>query len=480
MVPPLHLQIPVNRTIAIVQSDYSIAMIPDRLADQNLILEKNINNIDYDTLNSIIDNNGLDTTKNLDKFKNAILDAIKIPNMFVNVGPHDTAEGDQMLSDEHVKVKLIVDKYWSEATPQQKMEYYNALKTSIVSSKFFLQHCYQNNIQVRVVQNKVRNLIDLEKSPNERETSVYLSQLGDFYDKAKDFYLQATNVKFIGSIINIANMSSKDGIYINIQEARRTSTTEINGLPSFDLNSPIITISNRDVYTKFIPPTMYEYTTRSITEILSNFIPRDDWNDKKEIVYNELCETFKYDIHGVNPDMIKKSGRSFRCQDTAGPLGYDDVYTYKAFKDRCGQFASFETRQPGRSIVVHDTYIAVSSLNESTDGQIPYSITEYGIFLLDKSLNENINTDYSDYEEYRMLPYTVDQIYYLVERILDIDTEEDAVRVHEMAQDMMTKAMLTQHGTVVRSKTSVKPYKGEPLMEGESIIKSGYTVKSIV
>ena len=455
-------------------------MLTDRLADQNLILEKNINNINYDTLNSIIDNNGLDTTKNLDKFKNAILDAIKIPNMFVNVGPHDTAEGNEILSDEHAKVKLIVEKYWSEATAQQKMEYYNALKTSIVSSKFFLQHCFQNNIQVRVVQNKVRQLFDLKENPNKRETNIYLSQLGDFYEKAKDFYLQATNVKFIGSIINIANMSSKDGIYINIQEARRTSTTEINGKPSFDLTGPIMTISNRDVYTKFVPPTMYEYSTKSITEILSNFIPRDDWNDKKEIVYNELCETFKYDVIDVNPDMIKKSGRTFRCQDTAGPLGYDDVYTYKAFKDRCGQFATFDLRQPGRSIVIHDTYIAVSSQNESTDSQIPFSVTEYGIFLLDKTLNENMKSDYSELEEYRLLPYTVDQIYYLVERVLDIDTEEDAVRVHEMAQDMMTKAMLTQHGAVVRSKTSVRPYKGEPLMEGESIIRSDYTVKSIV
>lgn len=416
-----------------------------------------------------IDGDCVETTANIDTFKSAVIDAIKIPNMFVNPNVHSSTHShsedmDDIVSDEHVKIKAIVEKYWPESTPQQKMEYYNALKNSVISSRLFLQHCRNNNMQIRVVQYESSQYLRPENG------KLIIPQLGDFYDEAKDFYRQATNVMFIGSVINIKNRARRDGHYIDIRLARRTSTSVIGDANMFDVDGIVASISNRDTYTKFVAPTMFQFTTRSITEVISNFMTRDDWEKKKNIVFDSISRLLQFLIL---PEEIKNSGNKLRCIDMTGPLGYDEALPYKAFKDRCALFANYYVEQPGRYAVVHDTYISVTPVG----GSIPYKLTAYGIFLLDGTVNKNMIINIDDRKRYRMLPFNTDDAYELIEDILNATTADDNATVARKINEMQIKINLSKYGAiVVKDGVFVRPYKeDEKLSEGEEKLVTAYT-----
>lgn len=409
----------------------------------------------------------LDRTSDLDKFRSAVMDAIKIPNMFVDINRHtdDNAsnEGDEaILSDEYSKVRKIVEKYWPNETTEHKVEYYNALKTCINSSEIFLQHCRTNDIQVRVVQFTSSRLIRFI------DGFIYVSQIGDFFDEVKDMYRQATNVKFIGSIVNVRNTSNDNGNYIDVICARRTSDSDVANADMYDINGVVSSISNRDKYTKFIPPTRAEYTTKSLTEIISNFMTRDDWSTVKDDVYQLISDMTGGDI---TPKMIKDSGNTLRCIDMAGPLGYDDILTYDAFKDRCAVIGNKSSKQPGRTAVVHDTYLAITRVGD----QVPCTITVYGILLLDKALNENIRVDLNDSRKYTILPLICDDVYDVIESYLNRENDDDEA-INKKIRQMKINYLLDKHeAVIIKNGEYVRPYReGDRLLEGENVIRSKY------
>ena len=178
---------------------------------------------------------------------------------------NDTAATENIPSESTTKLANLVDEYWPDASVEEKTEYYNALKTCVASSNVFLQHCKNNDIQIRIVEFNQKKLMNMSKG------LIYVSQLGDFFDESCDFYKQATNIKFIGSIVNIRNISDDNGKYLDVIKARRTSDSNVANASMYDVNGLVTSISNREQYTKFIPPTRSEYRTKSITEIIFIF-----------------------------------------------------------------------------------------------------------------------------------------------------------------------------------------------------------------
>lgn len=426
--------------------------------------EHGVNQMDDDISKTF--ESSLDRTSDLNKFRSAVMDAIKIPNMFPDSRRHSSEnsgnEGDEaILSDEYSKVKAIVEKYWPDETTEHKVEYYNALKTCINSSEIFLQHCKTNDIQVRVVEFKSSRLIKFV------DGFIYISQLGDFFDEMKEMYRQATYVKFIGSLVNVRNTSNDNGKYIDVICARRTSDFDVSNADMYDVNGLVTSISNRDKYTKFIPPTRAEYSTKSLTEIISNFTIRDDWNTVKDEVYDLISQMTNGDI---TSKMIKNSGNTLRCIDMAGPLGYDDILTYGAFKDRCAVIGNRSKKQPGRTAIVHDTYLAITRVGE----EVPCTITVYGVLLLDKSLNNNIDVKLDDERKYTILPLICDDVYNVIEGYLN--RENNSQNITQKVKEMKIDYLLGKHDIIVlKNGEYVRPYKeGDKLMEGESVIKSKY------
>lgn len=402
----------------------------------------------------------MNTTKDLDKFRNAVMEAIELPNIFSKLKDHadSNSTGDTAsLGDDSIKVKEIIERYWPEENAKNKVEYYNALKTCINSSTFFLQHSRQREIQVRVVQFTTNRLIKFV------DGFIYINQLGDFFEEIRNMYKQATNIKFIGSIVNVRNTSSNNGNYIDITCAQRTSDSHIANTEMYDTSGELTSISNRDKYTKFIPPTRYEYTTKSLTELICNFMTRDDWNSVKDGVFQLVSDMTGGEF---SPTDIKNSGNKLRCIDMASPLGYDDILTYDGFKDRCAVVGNKTSKQPGRTAVIHDTYLAITRVSE----EAPCSLTVYGILLLDKSLNKNINIDLNNQINYYILPLICDDVYEAIEGYLN--NRNVTAQVEKMKIEYLLgkhDAIVTKNGAFVRVYNT-----GEKLMEGEEIVRSKY------
>lgn len=402
----------------------------------------------------------MNTTSDLDKFHSAVMEAIELPNIFSKLNDHadSNSTGDTAsIGDDSIKVKEIVERYWPEENAKNKVEYYNALKTCINSSTFFLQHSRQREIQVRVVQFTTNRLIKYI------DGFIYINQLGNFFEEIRNMYKQATNIKFIGSIVNVRNTSINNGNYIDITCAQRTSDSHIANTEMYDTSGELTSISNRDKYTKFIPPTRYEYSTKSLTELICNFMTRDDWNSVKDGVFKLVSNMTGGEF---SPTDIKNSGNKLRCIDMASPLGYDDILTYDGFKDRCAVVGDKTSSQPGRTAVIHDTYLAITRVSE----EAPCSLTVYGILLLDKSLNKNINIDLNNQFNYYILPLICDDVYEAIEGYLNNRN------VTAQVEKMKIEYLLGKHDAIVTKKGAfVRVYNtGEKLMEGEEIVRSKY------
>ena len=391
---------------------------------------------------------------------------------------YDTTATDNIPSENTTTLTNLVDKYWPDASVEDKTEYYNALKTCVASSNVFLQHCKNNDIQIRIVEIKQKKLMNMSRG------LIYVSQLGDFFDESRDFYKQATNIKFIGSIINIRNISDVNGKYLDIIKARRTSDSNVANTSMYDINGVVTSISNRDQYTKFIPPTRSEYRTKSITEIISNFTTRDDWNQYKDKVFQKISDMMG---NKISPEDIKNSGNRLRCIDMAEPIGFDDILTFDAYKDRCSVVGNMLKKQPGKTVTVHDTYLAVTSIGD----EVPYVVTVYGLFILDKSLNDNLKMKLDYNKKYYIMPFLSDEVYEAVYSILpkspldDDDTDQDGnqdanANKVDLFEKLKIRYMLSEYNEIVVANNKyVRPYKGEKLGKGEQVMREKYELFTI-
>ena len=384
---------------------------------------------------------------------------------------NDTAATENIPSESTTKLANLVDEYWPDASVEEKTEYYNALKTCVASSNVFLQHCKNNDIQIRIVEFNQKKLMNMSKG------LIYVSQLGDFFDESCDFYKQATNIKFIGSIVNIRNISDDNGKYLDVIKARRTSDSNVANASMYDVNGLVTSISNREQYTKFIPPTRSEYRTKSITEIISNFTTRDDWNQYKDKVFEKLSDMMGKKI---SPDDIKNSGNRLRCIDMAEPIGFDDILTFDAYKDRCSVVGDLLKKQPGKTVTVHDTYLAITSIGND----VPFVITVYGLFMLDKTLNDNLKMKLNYNKKYYIMPFLSDEVYEAVYSILpksNLDNEalgedeDENSHREDIIDKLKIRYMLSEYKEIVVSDNKyVRPYKGEKLGKGEQVMREKY------
>ena len=211
-------------------------------------------------------------------------------------------------------VAKIVNNLFPTASTEEKVEYYNAIESGLQSAQMFLQHCKNQDIQLRILQLNANGTVESKELDESGEivqtkSAVYFNTLSEFYEKGKDLYKQATNVKFIGSIVQIRNTSGDNGNALDVSIAMKTSNQDdLTDAESYDGSGSNISVYNKQSFTKFLPSSRYAYKTESLQKILSAFTSNPDWDGKKEEIYAKLAELLDTDV-----ETLMKAGSSLRC-----------------------------------------------------------------------------------------------------------------------------------------------------------------------
>ena len=182
----------------------------------------------------------------------------------------------------------------------------------------------------------------------------------------------------------------------------------------------------------------------------------------------------------ISPEDIKNSGNRLRCIDMAEPIGFDDILTFDAYKDRCSVVGDLLKKQPGKTVTVHDTYLAITSIGND----VPFVITVYGLFMLDKTLNDNLKMNLNYNKKYYIMPFLSDEVYEAVYSILpksNLDNEalgedeDDNSHREDIIDKLKIRYMLSEYKEIVVSDNKyVRPYKGEKLGKGEQVMREKY------
>lgn len=405
---------------------------------------------------------------------------------FINLhnahGTHDESEN-YVKGTTYDKIAMIVDKYWPDATEEERTEIYNSIKSAVDSASIFLQHCKEQDIQFRTVELKAVDKVKGEINEEGKHDIVFVNQLANFYDQGKEFYKQASNIKYIGAVLTIKNTSSDNGNCLDISISRKTTNSDLTDPESYDGTGSNISLYNKDVFRKFLPASKIAYKTKSINEIINKFSNDVNFENVKETIFKKLAELLDMDVKD-----IKNSSDKIRCIDKSQPIEYDNILDYEAFKERCAGITDLDAKYPGTIASIYDTYIKLTTLAEST----PFTISCYGIFMLDKSVNKNINSEVQsdDKNQYIMSPASAKEIYdtvddtikeYVVENGSEEEDENGSEEEDEYENEqakrkfMNTKIKIAKklYGkVVVKDGKYVKPYEGAKLEKGEKVLSS--------
>ena len=296
--------------------------------------------------------------------------------------PNDDGEIDSSVD----LIGLYVDAYWPNASEEERQEYYNAVKHGVESAQIFLQHSQKNDIQMRILQLSAES--EVTGKPDEF-SYVFVNQLSSFYRKAQDLFHQSTNLVYVGSVINIRNTSNENGNALNVSLAMKTSNpSNLTDPESYDDAANNIAVYNKEAYTKFLPASQCTYDTESLSRIISDYTQDPRWEGKKNEVYENLAKIMK-----LTPMELKTSGSSLRCISGNGTVNYEGILDFKSFKEKsCGFEVKKGFSYPGTSATMFDTYVKMSTIAEKT----PFSFIVYGLFLMDKTVNDNINANLSE------------------------------------------------------------------------------------
>lgn len=391
--------------------------------------------------------------------------------------PHDSVEFEGVTYD---PVAKIVNEKFPGATEEEKTEYYNAIKSGLDSAQIFLQHCKDQDIQLRILQLNANGTVQSETLSDGQivplRSAVYFNTLSEFYEKGKDLYKQATNVKFIGSIVQIRNTSGDNGNSLDVSIAMKTSNqTNLTDADEYDGSGSNISVYNKQSFTKFLPASRYAYKTESLQKILSSYTSNPDWAEKKDEIYEKLAE-----LLNVDKDDIAKAGNTLRCISGNDKLDYEGILDFKAFKERCCGI-DVDLQYPGTVATLFDTYLKLTTVCGTT----PYVFTIYGLFLLDKTVNDNINADLDagegepDAEEvenkYVLTPITEEEVDQIAEDVLGDSpfAKSRSLKIKAKTFRRMNIPIVTSAGKFVKE---YKP--GMKLEKGEKIIKkTSVTIK---
>lgn len=378
---------------------------------------------------------------------------------------HDDADN-YVKGTTYDKIAMIVNKYWPDASDEERTEIYNSIKSAVDSASIFLQHCKEQDIQFRTVELKAVDKVKGEVNEEGKHDIVFVNQMANFYDQGKEFYKQASNIKYIGAVLTIKNTSGDNGNCLDISISRKTTNSDLTNPESYDGTGSNISLYNKDVFRKFLPASKIAYKTKSINEIVNKFSNDVNFENAKKKIFEKLAE-----LLGYTEEEIKNSADKIRCIDKSQPIEYDNILDYEAFKERCAGVTDLEAKYPGTIASIYDTYIKLTTLAEST----PFTISCYGIFMLDKSVNKNINSELEPEEEsqYTMAPASAKEVYDTVDEAIKEVNGEDNEQAKRKFMNTKIKVAKKLYGKiVVKDGKFIKPYEGDKLEKGEKVLSS--------
>lgn len=373
-------------------------------------------------------------------------------------------------------VAKFVNEYWPDATTEEKTEYYNSIKSGLESAQIFLQHCKNQDIQLRILQMNANGTVTsktVDGTIINEKSNVFLNTMSEYYEKGKDLFKQATNVRFLGSIINIRNTSDNNGNSLDVSISQmKSNTDDFYASENYDGDGNNVSVYNKQSFTKFLPSSRYIYKTKSLQEILSKFTANPNWEAKKQQIIAKIADGMN-----MTSEELMEKANNIRCLSKTKPLEYDDILDFKAFKERCCGLDP-KLDYPGTAASLYDTYVKLSTMS----GETPYTFTLYGIFLLDKTVNDNINADLTSGEgeddaedveyKYSYSSMTEEEVEQEIEDTLDAVSCAESRRLKIKAKSFkrMGIPVVTVGGRFVKEyKPGMKLEKGEKILDKKTV-----------
>lgn len=340
-------------------------------------------------------------------------------------------------------------------TDEEKQCILNAIENAIDNGKIMLQNQGIGDFEVRMVSMKGTREITAGRS------DVLINDYHGAFEKVRNFFKTSSSIAYLGGLIVIKNLSNDNGTPLDVSVCEMvSSTTDISNPESYDGEGTTTPVYNKDVYIRFFPSSTLTFYTKPITEIVSQYMTSDSWEQKKAEIFEKLKE-----VTGLDVDELKEGGSRVRCISGISQLNMEGIMNYDSLKQNSATFDQDSDLSYGPNVKLANTYIKFETPVESN---VPYDITLYEIFLVGKSVNKNSDVKFTDDRQiYKIVPTNQEIISSSIESVLS-DSPDPAVVEAEL------KAALAANGKIiVKNGVFVEPYKeGRKLKEGEEIRES--------
>lgn len=329
----------------------------------------------------------------------------------------------------------------------------NSMGNAIEKGRMMLQNQNIGDFEVRMVSLKDTRPI------NNGSPDVLINDYYGAFPKVKNFFKSSSSIVYLGGLIVVKNLSPDNGAPLDVSVCEMVSSTNnISDPSSYDGEGSTTSVYNKDIYVRFFPSTTLTFYTKPVTEIISQYTTRDDWQDIKQDIFTKLAEKTHMDVNE-----LKNGGAKIRCISGISQLAEEGVMNYDSFKQNSATFdQTTDEKSYGPNIKLANTYLKFET---PMVDEFSYDITLYELFLVGKSVNMNSDVNLSnEIPSYKVIGASEEEVTDIIDSVI---SPEDNPAVVDAIQKKL--ALLKYGKIIVKNGKFVEPYKDRKLKEGESI-----------
>lgn len=386
-------------------------------------------------------------------------EAVKLTDVILsNKGGDDNAEfvnfhgngvGQNLSGVTEDPVAKYINEHFKNLTPEQAQQIYNTIKNGVSKARLLMEKCTKKDLQFRTIR------LDSTREIKYGESDVMIDTGSEKFDKAKDIFKSASDLVYLGCVMLVKNLSPDNGNSLEISSCSVVpSGADMTDPENYDGEDNTVNIYNKDVYVRFIPSTSTLFYTKSISEIISQYMLSDNFIEKKDEILTRISEAT-----GISKEDIKKGGDKIRCVSGISQLKEQGIDSFESLKQNSGGF-NIEKKYAGPNVNLLNKYFKFK-----TSGDTKYQITLFEMFLTGKSINLNAQADLKTEKKYTISNLNEDEIHDIIEEVID---QEDFGK----SDEIIIKQKVSKYGSiVVKNGKFIRGYDGKQLQKGEEIFE---------
>ena len=356
----------------------------------------------------------------------------------------------EMKGQTYDPIAKYINEHFKELTQEQAQQVYNTIKNGSEKAKLLMEKCDKKGLQFRVV--RLDSTREIQKGKND----VMIETGSSKFEKAKDIFKSASDMIYLGCVMLVKNLSNNNGDSLEISSCSIIPNgADMTDPNNYDGEDNTVNIYNKEVYSRFIPSTSTVFFTKSISEIISQYTLRDDWQEKKSQVLEKIAEAMD-----ITVEQLKNNGKNIRCISGMSELKEKGIDSFDSLKQNSAGFNVGE-KFSGPNVELLNKYFKFK-----TSGDTNYQITLFEMFLTGKSNNLNASANLVTEKKYMISNLNEDKVHEVIDTVLE--GRPDGQKFNEL----VIKQRLRKYGEiVVKNGKFVRAYKGEQLQKGEEVLE---------